>query len=202
MKEKLGAGSQFNIGGIFPNAIRYGSIESPSNDNVKTFVAAENTAGDELSNYSVKLNVTSYASTLPDKYQITISNLTSAVTNNKDVTFTFQLPPGYMIPTMVDASDKTKTKLNLGMVNGTSGTLTWKYTNGADASEGSQITLKNVKTGTTPSFTFTLVNVKSGNSFDADYADEGGLADFWFKIKDTNGASDTFTVPRTFTTSS
>lgn len=198
MKDKFGAGAQFEVGGIYANAIRYGNVESPDDTEVKALIVGKRIDnGNEVSGYNVSLDVTDYSAYIPDRYKITISNLTTAVTGGKNINFTIKLPKGYKIPTVEkrDTSGNISYGPNISLTGSKkSDEPIFAFTNGVDSSEGSTITINNCQSGNNIAVSFTLVNEKNEASFDSDYEDEGGLGKYWFRMKDD---TNTFSVPRT-----
>lgn len=193
MKDLFGSGAQFEIGGMFPNAIRYGIVDQPDDDAVKSLVGAKAVSGgSELTGFKMTLNTTVYSSVIPATHKISISEL-SAKAN-----VTIELPAGYIIPKV----EKRKTdgtiyyEYNINRTNSSdkSNQPVWTLKNGKDSSEGSTITIPNVSSGAgVYTLAFTLVNEKSGSSFETDYADEGGLAGYWFRML---SGTDTVKMPR------
>ncbi|MCR4780411.1 MAG: type II secretion system GspH family protein [Ruminiclostridium sp.] len=190
MNDKVGAGATFEVGGMYSNAIRYGNVKTPDDDEVKTLITGKKkTDNSDVNNFKFDMTVTSFSSYIPHKYKVTLSNLNSA-TGNKDADFKIKLPPGYKVNNLkiTNISSPSASEYAVG----------WTSEDGLeDCSKGSTITAFVMGGKSQLSFAFELVNVKNKNSFDADYAGEGGLAKYWFRLKvGSGGTIPTLTLPR------
>lgn len=170
--EHFGIASDMSINGIYPNAIRYDDVKKPNNSQATALITAWNsTRTAELpNNTTVYLRTTSSSPTTPTMYEMTLSYGSSGAE------YDIQMPKGYEVT-------------NITLVNRGSDTAAiWDDANSV---------LKIYKANASLKFTFNLVSTTSGNSFDQDYGNEGGLLNYWFRASESDGAGVTqFVVPR------
>lgn len=177
--EQIGAETNFSVSGLFPNAIRYGSIEQPLNKEAKGYITGKDSSGNELSQFTVQFQKISASNSLPDTYVLKFDNYNSVVASTDTVTFTIKLPPGYEIPLKTGSTDYNVTATNAASV--------------VFDSSANKLTINEVNASQSE-VRFSLINSISGLSFDSDYGNEGGLQQYWLKLKK---GTDTTAFPRT-----
>jgi len=177
--ERIGAASEFSVNGMYANAIRVGTVTQPTDTEAKGLVSGKNAADDTaLSKFTVGFSVSNYTPTVPDVYTFKFFNYPSGVTS---ANFKIKMPSGYTVPLKVDGSGDYNIT--------TSGcTATWLPAT-------SELEITGAALNSTISFSF--VNASSSLPFESDYANEGGLMKYWFKVDKSHGASaNQFVVPR------
>ncbi len=175
--------SDFAIGAMSPNAIRYGDISEnmPEEDDVKKFMKISGAADES---FRVTLTYTPNANiALPGRYRLRVDNL--HVVAGESARFSMTLPPCYIC-------NITSKDTNIQGLSDTQGSvLLSQSADPANAADTGRLLVTNLNS-TFSSFElqFTLTNYENNNSFDYDYSD--GLMKFWF-----GNTSNTVNYPKT-----
>lgn len=183
--DTLGISSDLVINGIYPNAIITDPVKQPTDDECKLLITVYKMNNVDIYNGACKVtrfSVDKAPNGIDDVY---IMQFYSA---DQYVTYKMKLPPGYTIlPANGDTSDLSNIITRQCSTNDSKAEFDEK-TN----------TLTITRASNLMSLAFTLQNKKSGNSFDVDYASQGGLFGYWFRVYDTEegkGISQ-FAIPR------
>lgn len=178
--ERIGAASEFSVNGMYANAIRYGSVEQPSDSVAKGLVSGKNADDDTaLSKFTVGFTVSNYSPTVPDVYTWTFYNYPTGVTK---ANFKIKMPAGYTIPLKAGST--------------TDYNITTSQCSAVWLPATNEIEVTDAQLNATIKFSF--VNTVSSLPFESDYAKDGGLMKYWFKVDKSHGATTShFDVPRT-----
>ena len=182
----------FKINGIQSNAIRYGKIDAPDNDTIKSFSNINAPASTDVK-CSTTISYQKNSNGAAGIYTLTISSVTN-LNDGDAATYSIDLPGAYVVRLLGSSNINVGDPSKPYDADKPSATVieSKEYD---DPSETSAISVTNITTTNSNNIVikFTLCNYANNNSFDDDYSADGGLTKFWYG---STATSATFNVPR------